>query len=220
MSVKQLDNYVIIDLETTGLNKSDEIIEIGALRIENHVITQSFSLLVKPEKHIPIEASQVNHIYDSTVANSPNLKIAISSFNNFIRDDDILVGHNISSFDMYYLTRDFKDCINKELSNVILDTYQISKREMKFLASHSLQMLSAYYGIDYSKAHRAVQDCFITYQVYEKMMHDNFESMIKKCPDCKKILKLRLGKYGWFYSCVNYPECTYAENYKPPKIEP
>ncbi len=213
--IKNLSDYVLVDLETTGTNNSDEIIEIGALRVSDHKITHSFSLLCKPSKHIPIEASSVTHIYDDMVKDSPDISFCIKAFSNFIKDDDILMGHNISAFDIRYLKRDFKTYLDKELNNKLYDTLFVSRREMKFLSSHSLQGLSAYYGIDYTKAHRAVEDCFINYQVYEKMLHDNFDELNKqKCPECGNRLKLRLGKYGWFYSCEKYPRCKFSKNIK------
>ena len=212
--MKELSDYVIVDLETTGLNKSDEIVEIGALRVVNHVITQSFDILCKPSKHIPIEASLVHNIYDETVSNCPDINYGIRSFLAFINDNDILLGHNISAFDIHYLKRDAHSFANKELTNQVYDTLFVSRREMKFLGSHSLQTLSAYYGIEYSKAHRALEDCFINYQVYEKMLHDDFEKEIKVCPQCGDILKLRLGKYGWFYGCKRYPVCNHTQPFK------
>ena len=220
MSVKNLADYVIVDLETTGLNKSDEIIEIGALRVTNHIITQSFSTLVKPSKHIPIEASIVNNIYDETVENCPAINTALTAFDGFICSEDVLLGHNISGFDVHFLQRDYKQYLNKELTNRIFDTLHCSRREMKFLGSHSLEGLSAYYGVDYTGAHRALQDCFITYQVYEKMLHDDFKDMLRICPECGDILKLRLGKHGWFYGCHRYPLCKHCENFEPIKHEP
>lgn len=213
MSIVNLDNYVLVDIETTGLDNSDEILEIGALRVVNHKITQSFDLLCKPTKHIPIEASDVHHIYDKDVENCHTIDFVIQAFANFINDDDVLMGHNISAFDIKYLNRALNDVMKKDFPNKVYDTLFASRREMKFLGSHSLQTLSAYYGIDYTKAHRAVQDCFINYQVYEKMLHDTFPEL-KICPKCGNILKLKLGKYSWFYGCSNYPECTHTANFE------
>ena len=214
MSIIDLNNYVLVDIETTGVNNSDEILEIGALRIKDHAIVQSFDLLCKPTRHIPIEASSVNHIYDETVVNCRGIDFVISAFANFIKDDDILMGHNISAFDIKFLNRAASDVLGREFKNKLVDTLFISRREMKFISSHSLQTLSAYYGIDYTKAHRAMEDCFINYQVYEKMLHDVFPEP-KICPECGNPLKLRLGKYSWFYGCSKYPQCNHTEKFVP-----
>ena len=54
-------NYVLFDLETTGLNpESDAIIEISALKVKDGNIIDEFSTLVNPGMHIPFEASCVN----------------------------------------------------------------------------------------------------------------------------------------------------------------
>jgi len=37
------------------------------------------------------------------------------------------------------------------------------------------------------------------------------EELTEKCPDCNHNLVLKLGKYGKFYSCSNFPECKYAK---------
>lgn len=215
--IKNLSDYVLVDLETTGLDNSDEIIEIGALRVVNHKITQSFSTLCKPHKLIPQDATEVHHITNEMVTNSPDITKVMSAFCDFIKEDDILMGHNISTFDIKYLERDAKTYLDTEMKNKLYDTLYVSRREMKFLKSHSLKGLSDYYGIDYSKAHRAVEDCFINYQVYEKMIHDDFTTMNKICPQCQHILKLTSGKYGWFWSCSN-DLCNHTENFIYPNL--
>lgn len=220
MAIPELKDYVIVDIETTGLDRSDEILEIGALRVCNHVITKSFDVLCKPSKHIPVEVSNVHHIYDDTVKDCYKIDVGISAFAKFVNADDILMGHNISCFDIKYLNRAAEEHLQVKFCNKIIDTLYISRHEMKFLGSHSLQGLSAYYGVDYSKAHRAIEDCFINYQIYEKMLHDNFENMERICPVCGNILKLRLGKYGWFYSCSKYPTCNYSESFNAVKSKP
>jgi energy-coupling factor transporter transmembrane protein EcfT len=72
---KPRDNYVVIDIETTGLNPvHDEIIEIGAVRVEGNVITDSFSTLCKPEKRITAEITSINGITNKMVAGAPSVK--------------------------------------------------------------------------------------------------------------------------------------------------
>jgi len=40
----------------------------------------------------------------------------------------------------------------------------------------------------------------------------------KKCPDCGSLLNVKLGKYGKFLSCSNYPTCKYAEPLEEDKV--
>lgn len=40
----------------------------------------------------------------------------------------------------------------------------------------------------------------------------------EKCPECSKILIIKLGKYGKFLSCSGYPECDYAQPMEEDKV--
>ena len=55
------DTYVVFDLETTGFSaKSDRIIEIGAVKVQNGKIIDRFSTFVNPEIPIPLRIEQLN----------------------------------------------------------------------------------------------------------------------------------------------------------------
>ena len=62
---KYVPDYVVFDLETTGINPvSDDIIEISALKVVNGKIVEEFSSLINPGRPIPYQATKVNHITD------------------------------------------------------------------------------------------------------------------------------------------------------------
>ena len=80
-----LKDYVVFDLETTGVNPDrDDIIEISAVKVCDHVITEEYSTLVNPGKHIPAGATAVNGITDDMVADAPDIGTAIAGFAEFI----------------------------------------------------------------------------------------------------------------------------------------
>ena len=92
-------DYVVFDLETTGLSpEKDEIIEISAIKVRNGQVNSIFSTLVNPGRPIPDRATAINGITDEMVLNKPTLKDALKDFLDFA-GDDILVGHNIHNFD-------------------------------------------------------------------------------------------------------------------------
>lgn len=95
-----INDYSLIDLETTGTNiNSCEIIEISALKVRNGNVVEEFSTLINPLCHIPKEASAVNHITDDMVANAPILAQVIDKFLKFV-ENDVIVGYNNASFDI------------------------------------------------------------------------------------------------------------------------
>ena len=89
------NRYVVIDLETTGLNPQyDFITEFGAVLVENSEIVDTFEQFVKPKKRIPEEVEDLTGITNEMVSDAPSINIVLPKFLKFI-GNDILVGHNI-----------------------------------------------------------------------------------------------------------------------------
>lgn len=217
MIISYTDNYVLFDLETTGLSpEKDAIIEISALKVSGGEVVDEFSTLVNPGFHIPYSASSVNGIMDDMVIEAPTIDIALKNFISFI-GDSILVGHNIKRFDMGFIQRDAVNIFGKHIYNEILDTLILSKRYLPDLPSHSLGALADYYSIPYEGAHRALADCHINKQVYDCLAKEianpsEAAKAVKVCPRCGNILKKRTGVYGDFWGCASYPDCKFTMN--------
>ena len=97
-----LDNYVVIDIETTGLTPLyDEIIEFAAIKIENDSIVDSYSTLIKPSQPISSFITSLTGITNELVENAPKIENVIDNIISFIADKTI-VGHNVS-FDINFL---------------------------------------------------------------------------------------------------------------------
>lgn len=100
---------VIFDLETTGINISnDRIVEISIIKVspghedEPEIRTRR----INPEMHIPEEATAVHHISDEDVANEPTFRQIAHSLADFIRGCDI-AGFNSNRFDIPMLDEEF-----------------------------------------------------------------------------------------------------------------
>ena len=212
---KYISNYVVFDLETTGVSPSnDSIIEISAVKVNNGVIVDEFSKLVNPLRPIPPQATAVNNITDEMVANSPSIDEVMPEFLNFI-EDYTLVGHNIHCFDMKYIWRICEMLYDETVANNYLDTLPFSRKKLPNLAKHRLTDLAAHYNISTQGAHRALNDCIINQKCFELMEKEIDQNISEKtCPKCGSQLKLRNGIYGEFYGCTGFPACRYTENIK------
>lgn len=214
---KYLKDYVVFDLETTGLSSvSDDVIEISAIKVINERVVEEFQSLVNPKREIPYQASRVNNITDDMVKDAPSFDIVLNKFIDFI-GDMVLVGHNIEHFDLPFIYRDCLKYYGKTLDNNYVDTLKIARSYKPDLKSRSLGVLATLYGISTYGAHRALADCIMNQKVYECLAQEMNPIImqtrgIKVCKCCGSPMKQRSGKYGRFYGCCAYPECKYTED--------
>lgn len=212
-----VSDYVIFDLETTGTScTTDEVVEISAIKVVDGKVVEEFSTLVNPQMPIPYWATEVNGITDAMVADSPTFDVALSDFLEFI-GDMILVGHNIHTFDMKFICRDAQKYFGKTIGNDYVDTLPIARLYLPQLGHHTLSDLADYYGISSDGAHRALFDCRMNQQIFERLAEEmknpsEEAKKVKKCPRCGNPLKLRNGKFGEFWGCTGYPDCKYTKN--------
>lgn len=205
-------DYVVFDLETTGVNvKSDAIIEISAVKVKAGQVEDTFSTLVNPQRPIPAAASSVNHITDEMVADAPDIGTVLPAFLAFAQGM-VLVGHNIHMFDMQFLNRESVAFDGKPLENDYIDILYVARNCLPGLPRHRLVDLAAYFQIGTKGAHRALQDCMMNQQCFEKMAGMLQDIRIDICPRCGGQLLKRKGKFGEFFGCCNYPRCRFTKN--------
>lgn len=214
--VTYVADYVVYDLETTGISPNyDEVIEISAVKVRDGVITDQFSELVNPGRPIPYGTSRVNHITDDMVGDAPSFDEVLGRFVEFA-GDDVLVGHNIHQFDMKFLYRDAERYFGQTITNDYIDTCRMAKICFPDWSHRRLGDLADYYGISTDGAHRALADCLMNQQVFERlrqdMEHAGAGENQRKCPRCGCLLQKRNGRYGEFWGCSGYPDCRYTEN--------
>lgn len=211
---RYVPDYVVFDLETTGTSiNRDRIIEISAIKVKGGKAVEEFSTLVNPGCNIPFYATQVNNITDEMVEDAPTIEEVLPEFLEFV-GDNVLLGQNIQRFDLEFIYRDCRRMDINKPENSYMDTLPLSRVALPQLPNHKLSDLAEYFGISTEGAHRALADCKMTYQVYEKM-GPLIEEAMKKIPKCKKCgrnMVRRKGKYGEFWGCSGYPECTYSMN--------
>lgn len=205
-------DYVVFDFETTGINPNrDAIIEISAVKVKNGEIIAVFSSLVNPQMPIPYGATQVNGITNEMVAEEPTIETALQKFLDFI-GDDILVDHNIHTFDMKFLWNKAETLFGETVTNDYIDTLSMARQRLPQLSHHKLVDISSYYKISTEGAHRALNDCIMNQKCFELLAKEQVKNPPKICPRCGGELTKRRGRFGTFLGCSGYPACRYTEN--------
>lgn len=174
------DKFIVLDIETTGLNSLFcEIIEVSALKVDSGNIVEKFSTLIKPDDEVEDFITELTGITNEMLKTAPKFQDIEKDLRNFL-GNEIIVGHNVN-FDINFLYDNF----SKPLTNNFVDTMRISRKILPELPHHRLKDLSDYYKIDYSKAHRAEQDCLITFECLKRLKDD----AIKKYGTLEEFIK-------------------------------
>lgn len=158
-----VDDYCVLDTETTGFMTYDEVIEIGALRVRNNEVVAQYSQLVKPEYEIGSSITGLTGITNEMLANMPSILDVKEDVLSFL-GNDVIVGHNIGNFDMRFLKKGFET----EIDNQYVDTLQFAKKLYRNLPSHSLADIAKVLNLTQNK-HRALADCFTTKELYDSI---------------------------------------------------
>ncbi|MBC3901667.1 hypothetical protein GH811_18885 [Acetobacterium malicum] len=160
------DNYVVIDIETTGLNPlNSEIIEVACLKIHDNQIVNTFESLCQPFNDISFFIENLTGITSSDLTSAPSPCEVISEFVDFSKGYT-LVGHNIN-FDINFLY-DYCDVYSERpLSNDFVDTLRLARQTRLDLENYKLPTLCSYFNIHNINAHRALSDCYATNELYQ-----------------------------------------------------
>lgn len=183
---KYTPNYVIFDLETTGISPNyDEVIEISALKVKGGEVVDEFNTLVNPGRKIPFGATKVNGITNAMVAEAPAFSHVLAEFLDFA-EGLVLVGHNIARFDMKFIWRDAEQYFSEIPQNNYVDTLQVARKHLPKMEHHRLVDLAEHYGISSEGAHRALNDCYMNQKVYECMVAEMREAHQKRVEEARK----------------------------------
>ena len=168
--------YNFIDLEATGLDpEADDIIEIGALKVEDGDVTGTFSFLLHREGDLPEIITQITGITAEELCASPHDPAKVlTELRDFVGDLP-LIGHNIEGFDALFLDRYYRAYLGTELQNPLVDTLSASRVTEPFINAerHRLSYLAEMVGVDATNAHRALEDCYLTLSVAKAMWGEN-----------------------------------------------
>jgi DNA polymerase-3 subunit epsilon len=163
------DVYVVLDIETTGLNPDEhEIIEIFAFLVEKERITKQFHKLINPGFFIPRRITEITGITNAMLVGQPKIEEVIYDFDNFVKDY-IIVGHNVK-FDLSFLSKAYNVYLQKKLHSPNICTLELSKKLIPNLKSYKLSAIADYFNIKYERLHRAKDDALLTYNIFNKLI--------------------------------------------------
>ena len=160
--------YVVFDIETTGLSpKFNKIIEIGAVRIKDGKIQDTYSRFVNPEVPIPYSITKLTSINDGMVMEAPTIEEILPEFLEFV-GDAILVAHN-ASFDTGFI-KEFAKRQGLEFNSTIVDTMTLAHILIPELGKYTLDRLCKQFNVSLENHHRACDDAAATAEIFVKMV--------------------------------------------------
>ena len=159
------DDYVVFDLETTGLKySSDAILEIGAIKYIDNVEAERFHTYVRTNKTIPDYITRINGITSSTIKDAPMIRSALKDFIDFI-GDYTLIAYN-SDFDMSFLQYNCKTKLNKTVENDVIDALPLARKYLSELPNKKLETVKQHFKLKVG-SHNAIDDCIVTNHLYQ-----------------------------------------------------
>lgn len=160
-------SYVVFDTETTGLSPNlSKVIEIGAIKYEDHKEVDTFSMLINPKEKLSPFITSLTGIQDEDLRSADTIEVVLPLFLDFIEGYP-LVAHNIN-FDMGMINGELSRIGLPALTNDTYDTVRLARRHMyQFnFTNYKLETIKDALGLEYG-SHRALDDCYVCSSVYQ-----------------------------------------------------
>lgn len=202
-----LDEYVVFDIETTGLsNKNDKITEIGAVKVKDGKIIDQFSSLVNPEMPIPGNIVELTGITDEMVKNAPTIEVVLPQFIAFVGNAPV-VAHN-ASFDVGFIIEKAR-LLGMNFTNPVIDTLVFARILLPHLKRHKLDVIAKELDVQLLSHHRAVDDATATGEIWIRFI----EMMLEKGITDFKGVNEQLGQRLDYTKLETYHIILLVQNY-------
>lgn len=162
-----LENYVVIDLEMTGLNaKTDAILEVGAVRVREGSVTDTYGALICTGRELSPKVMELTGITQEMADEGEKPETVMEAFFTFV-GEDILVGQNVI-FDYSFLKQ---WAVNHSFSfeRNAVDTLKLARLFLPKEQKKDLESLCAYFAVKRENAHRALDDALATQEILERL---------------------------------------------------
>lgn len=224
--------FICFDIETTGLSANrDKITEIGAVKVENGQITDTFLTFANPGMPIPAKITELTGITDVMVKDAPSQSEAVSAFLEFA-GDNVLVAHN-APFDTSFIRKACEN-MNREYNYTSIDTVAISRAILTDIKNCKLDTVAKYLRLGDFNHHRATDDAEMLARIFINLctrLKDDYNITktneintqiagggdFKKLPTYHQIILVKnLTGLKNLYKLISYAHLTYF--YKKPRI--
>ena len=160
------DEIVCFDIETTGLKVTQEAItEIGAVRLRNGEIVETFQTFVDPERRLTPEIIGLTGITDEMLRGAPKLKDALTAFLAFAGNAP-LAAHN-AEFDISFIRAGCRKC-SIPFEPTYIDTLILAQNLLPGLGKYKLDIVAEHLQLPQFNHHRASDDAVPVAQMLTK----------------------------------------------------
>lgn len=166
-----LDDYVSLDLETTGFSPEYcEIIEVACIRYRGGVETDCFTTLVKPQDISAVDGhiTTLTGITPEMLESAPMIDAVMPQVLAFIGSDTV-VAHK-ASFDINFIYDNVERLGLGCFGNDYIDTMRMARRLYPDFVNHKLRTLVKNFGIAKAVAHRSESDARHAALCYQHMV--------------------------------------------------
>jgi DNA polymerase III epsilon subunit family exonuclease len=162
------ETIIVLDTETTGLDhKTEKLIEIAAVKMQNGEVVETFTSLVNPQKPIRYSSFLIHNISEEMVQDAPPIDDVMPRFLEFVGEHSY-VAHN-AIFDYSFINEATKALYGKRFLNNRIDTFEMYRSVFPDEPSHGLNALLRRFGYDEDVVHRALDDAMCLAKVYPKL---------------------------------------------------
>ena len=139
--LKWAEDYVLVDIETTGLSPTyNDIIEIGAIKVKGNEIVDTYESLIKIEEPLSPFITHLTGITDKMLEKGKEREEVLQEFIEFA-GEDILIGHNVN-FDINFLYDKCEKYIDTYLTNDFIDTMRLARKILPNSPNYQLRNTS------------------------------------------------------------------------------
>ncbi|HEV8516137.1 MAG TPA: polyribonucleotide nucleotidyltransferase [Candidatus Limnocylindrales bacterium] len=168
-AIEEKRPFVVFDVETTSRDATrGDLVEIGAVKVEDGSITDRWSTLVNPGR--PIIGRQLHGLTDADVKKAPSPQDAAREFMAWAGSDTLLVGHNVG-FDLGFIEAALADGTRVEPGRY-LDTLVLAREAYPDQDAHKLSDLASFFGLKVEPSHRAGPDAEATAELMIRLADD------------------------------------------------